>query len=86
MVAHTRPNGFHIPMICIFDQVYSDSSALIESGASPPPERFNLVHVGFPPKATGYSLTAASISAHGDRFAVTNPAFRSVFVYKMNLV
>lgn len=85
MVAQAKLQGFEIPMLCIFRSVYEqrEGTGLVPAGIMPAPDRLELEYIGYSPKLTGITLMNASLSAHGDTFAMTNSSFKKVFVYRM---
>ncbi len=85
MVAQAHLKKFELPMLCIFRPRYkTETTEIIPTAFSPPPNRLELEHVCYPPRFTGETIMNASISAHRNAFAMTNSSFKRVYVYRVD--
>lgn len=100
LVAIVELKGSERPLLCTFFPEYNvkesnlagndaveEQSAIAKVEQVEPiqqPERFNLAYATHLPKFTGSMTVRASLSGHGDSFALSDPFFNKVIMYKMN--
>ncbi len=84
MVAQANLKDVDPAMLCIFRPKYDvKDSELVPINASIQPSHFEMEYVSYLPFLTGITMANTSISAHKNKFAITNTVLKKVLIYKM---
>ncbi len=74
-----------VPILALFREQFdaTESSLVLRNGGMVSPSHFDLEHACYVPHITGETQMSASISAYGNRFAITNSTFNKVYIYSV---